>query len=88
LKKIIQKFNNDPKIKEILRKNNATLTCEIFEEYDNEISFTVCDNDQQIRINISDVIHDIAEELEKEYDKKNISVNIGDGDEGCVYITI
>ena len=87
LTKIVNKYNNDPKIKEKLKSLKASkLVCEVFEELDNEISFIICDDSQDIRIELSGIINDIGEELKKELNDPSIYINNGDGDEGCLYI--
>lgn len=62
--------------------------CEIFEDLENEISFIICDDGQEIRIELSSVIEDIASELKKELKNPELIISTGDGDEGCIYISI
>ena len=84
---IIRRYNNDPKIISELKKYKANkFICHIFEEYDNEVSFEVSKDDQEIRIKISGIIYDIAQDLEKSL-APSISCDTGDGDEGIILVT-
>lgn len=102
LKHIVDKYNKnkdiknqiDKKLKKFNDENNDNIkftkfVCELFEDNDTEIIFIVCDDDQMTRDIINDYTYDIGKELEKQLKKKNIDVfiDIGDGDEGCLYIT-
>lgn len=89
LKKIVDKYNKDSKIIQKLKELKASkFTCEIFEEGDNYISFIICDNDQEICIEISDIIYEIAKELEEDLNNPILKIDTGDGDEGCIYIKL
>lgn len=83
---IVRKYNNDPKIIAELKKHKANkFICHIFEEFDNEVSFEVCDEDQDIRIKLHGIIYSMAEDLEKTM-YPSIKTSTGDGDEGCIYV--
>ena len=64
------------------------LTCNIFEEYNNEVYFEIIQDDEIIRLALSDILWDIGKELEKELEDYNFtcSCDYGDGDEGCIYV--
>lgn len=84
---IVRRYNNDPKIISELKKHKASkFVCHIFEEYDNEVSFEVSKDDQEIRIKISGIIYDIAQDLEKSL-APSISCDTGDGDEGVIWVS-
>lgn len=84
---IVRRYNNDPKIISELKKHKANkFICHIFEEYDNEVSFEVSKDDQEIRIKISGIIYDMAQDLEKSL-APSISCDTGDGDEGVIWVT-
>ena len=84
-------WDEDEDINEYLNKN-PKLVCNIFEvyyEYPYEISFEICDKAQAIRIAISDIIYDIANDLDKSDIGSLLKTShIGDGDEGCIYTNI
>lgn len=102
LKKIVQKFNSDPNVKKEIEKEYyeneldqeygkfkfKRFICEEFEKSDSEISFVVCDENQDYRVAASSAISKMGKELENQIKEKGIdaSVSCGDGDEGCVYI--
>lgn len=84
---IVKRYNNDPKIIADLKKYKAKkFVCHIFEEYENEVYFEVSEDNQEIRINISGIIYDMAQDLEKAL-SPSISCDTGDGDEGCIYVS-
>lgn len=83
---IIRQTNNDPNVvKELKRLKAKNFVCHIFEESKEEVIFTVCEDDQEIRIELSGIIYDIADDLEKAM-YPSISCSAGDGDEGCIYV--
>lgn len=89
LASIVKKYQIDDNTRLELAKYKATLCCKVFEEYEFGISFIICDDSQDVRINISSIISSIADELEEIINDKlkhSYSVNTGDGDEGCIYI--
>ena len=104
LKEIVKEYNSDPnnkkkienKIKERIKKGDydsdvkfTKFICELFEDLDYEISFTVCDDSQEARIEAYDVYYDMGKELQKRLREKGLKVTVssGDGDEGCLYIS-
>lgn len=88
LKKIVNKYNNDPEVKNKLKElKTSKLICDVFEDLEDEISFEICDDDQETRIKLLSVIDDIASDLKKELKNPGLNISTGDGDEGCIYIT-
>lgn len=104
LKEIVKEYNSDlnnkkkieNKIKERIKKGDydsdvkfTKFICELFEDLDDEISFTVCDDSQEARIEAYDVYYDMGKELQNRLNKKGLKVTVssGDGDEGCLYIS-
>ena len=104
LKEIVKEYNSDPnnkkkienKIKERIKKGDSDsdvkftkFICELFEDLDYEISFTVCDDSQEARIEAYDIYYDMGKELQKRLREKGLKVTVssGDGDEGCLYIS-
>lgn len=85
LKSIIMVYNNNQKIVARLQKYKISkLHCIIFEEGDKDCIFEIIVNvDQLVRSELSDIIYDIGKDLEK---KLPVATDIGDGDEGCLYI--
>lgn len=105
LKKIVQSYNADPKVKqEVLKltgdwydKRLDNTYCErnefvkfypfkytLCDWSDNiEPVFEICDQDQEYRIAVSDIVFAIAEDLEQE---TGHVFGTGDGDEGCIYM--
>ena len=59
-----------------------------------EVIFEILDLSQIERIILSDIIYDLADELRKDTELKKLdefkrlSFDCGDGDEGCLYVTI
>lgn len=89
LKKIVAKYNSDSKIKAKLKELGASkLTCDFENNGKNEGYFIISDDDQGIRIELSDIIDDIAEDFKNEINNSQIYISTGDGDEGCIYISI
>ena len=102
LKRIIQKFNSDPNIKKEIEKEYyeneldkeygkfkfKRFICEEFERLESEVSYIVCDEEQDYRVVTSTAISKMGKELENQIKEKGIdaSVSCGDGDEGCIYI--
>lgn len=82
------------KIKESAKKYDIDLkkipkfVMDPFESSDTEIILIVLDEDQMVRIALNSITYDIAEKVEKILNDKGIkvSIDIGDGDEGCIYI--
>ena len=104
LKEIVKEYNSDPnnkkkienKIKEKIKKGDydsdvefTKFICELFEDVDYEISFTICDDSQEARIEAYNVYYDMGKELQKRLREKGLKVTVssGDGDEGCLYIS-
>ena len=86
---IIRKYNSDPEIIARLKEEEASkFVCNIFDESDNSVTFWVVKvgQEQEITIAISDIISDMAEELEKSFNYGDIFCDTGDGDEGCIYV--
>lgn len=86
LKKIVNKHKSDKLVKQFRTK----LICDIFEMSGNEIAFEICDDEQETIVEINGVIYDIAEELKAIDWISDLcsSIGCGDGDEGCVYVTL
>lgn len=83
---IVRRYNNDPKVIAELKKYKANkFVCHIFEEFDDEVSFEVCKEDQEIRIKLHGIIYSMAEDLEKAM-YPSITTDTGDGDEGCIWV--
>lgn len=104
LKEIVKEYNSDPnnkkkienKIKERIKKGDydsdvefTKFICELFADIDYEISFTICDDSQEARIEAYNVYYDMGKELQKRLREKGLKVTVssGDGDEGCLYIS-
>lgn len=105
LKAIVKRINNDPNTKKAIEASYneyweddkdkkpfvfIKFVCNIWEETNTDIIFEVLDTEQDYRIIASDIVYDIADELYKVSQEKNLNVGTcdnGDGDEGCVYVT-
>ena len=74
--------------------NNSSIKAEIFEYSDTEIIFEIFHEDQEFNIDHLDILYDIGNQLEDSDEFKAISeyagidIGYGDGDEGCIYVTI
>lgn len=105
LKAIVKKVNSDPNTKKAIETSYneyweddenkkpfvfIKFVCNIWEETDTDIIFEVLNTEQDYRIIASDIVYDIAKELYKISQEKNLNIGAcdnGDGDEGCVYVT-
>ena len=87
LKEIVKEYNSDPnnkkkienKIKERIKKGDydsdvkfTKFICELFEDLDYEISFTVCDDSQEARIEAYDVYYDMGKRTTKTFKRERI----------------
>lgn len=82
------KIKESAKKFDIVLKKIPKFIMDPFESSDTEIILIVLDEDQMIRVALNGITYDIAEKVEKILNDKGIKVNvdIGDGDEGCIYI--
>src|SRR5574344_821821 len=69
----------------IYNKKKIVFSYKIFEEYDTEVSYEIFNGTQEERLALNNTIYDIARDLEK---ITKCSCSTGDGDEGCIYVSI
>lgn len=81
---IVRRRSAEPKVKEKLKEFKAKLVVKYFdEEYKGNVIFEIIDGDQEARVELIDILYEIGGELEEAIP---VSVDYGDGDEGCLYI--
>jgi hypothetical protein len=70
------------------KKAVPRLTCDVFEDYDYSITYSIFDGTQEMRIALGDIIYDICDELKDAIDDIPCFkyCDSGDGDEGCIYV--
>lgn len=83
LKVIIDKYNKDPECIKDCDKYNANLICDLFESGRNDCIYQIIDGDQEANCKMLKWSYKIGKQLE---DELPVSVEYGDGDEGCLYI--
>lgn len=90
MKKIVDKYNNDDKIKERIKKDTSVFykfTCKVFEKDKYSISFYIAKQDSDYILSVvGNIVDEMANELKKKLNDNTLSIHTGDGDEGCIFV--
>lgn len=94
LKKIVDRYNKDPKVRKRIEEGTGhddlgtvkfvPMKCEIWDQDPREVTFVVCDEDQEYRLRVP--VDDMADDLQNALNDDTLECGYGDGDEGIVSV--